>query len=226
MNLFFQIKNWMSTLLAAVLLAVSIQSAIADWNVVPTASMNPTIVEGDRVLVNKLAYDFRLPFTHRRLLTWNDPRRGDLAVFWAPEKEIPMVKRVVGVPGDSVVMRENRLFINGNAVDYELTNNSQKVLIAPESDYLQRVLIEDLSGRKHPVVLTPYRPSRDSFGPLTIPKGHYFMLGDNRDNSSDSRYFGLVERRRIFGRAAAVMISLNMEDNNRPRWWRFFMPLL
>ena len=219
------LKNWLNIIFTAGLLAVSIRMAVADWNVVPSESMNPTIVEGDRVLVNKLAYDLRVPFIHRRLFNWDDPKRGDIVVFYAPRKEIPMVKRVVGLPGDSVMMRDNRLCINGKTVDYEVTDKNQKLLIAPESDYLQRVLIENLSGRKHPVVLTPYRPSRNSFGPITIPAGNYFVLGDNRDNSSDSRYFGLVSRRRIFGRAAAVMISLNEKEENSPRWQRFFMPL-
>ncbi|MGD9212701.1 MAG: signal peptidase I [Desulfobacteraceae bacterium] len=214
------------TICAALLLAGSIRSAIADWNLVPTGSMNPTIVEGDRILVNKLAYDLKLPFTNRHLYTWQNPQRGDIVVFIAPETEIPMVKRVVGVPGDSIFMQDNHLYINGKPVLYENLSEKQKDLLAPECDYFQRVLIENLNGYKHSVILTPYRPSKNSFDPIPIPRDHYLVLGDNRDNSADSRYFGLVKRWRIMGQATTVMISLDLTDDNRPRWKRFFKPLL
>lgn len=220
------LKHCLPTLFTAILLAVSIRSAVADWNIVPTGSMRPTIVEGDRIFVNKLAYDLRLPFTQRHLYTWQEPQRGDIAVFIAPIEEIPMVKRVVGVPGDSILMQNNRLYINGEPLAYETITQKQRTQLSLECDYLQQVLIENIFGHRHLVTLTPYHPSKRSFGPIPIPPGHYLMLGDNRDSSADSRYFGLVQRRRILGRATTVLISLDSTNGNRPRWQRFFTGLL
>src|SRR5262249_35854880 len=94
------------------------RSAFADWMLVPTGSMNPTIVEGDRILVNKMAYGLRIPFTMTRLTEGEDPKRGDIVIFPSPKDGITLVKRVVGLPGETVEMRDERLFINGNAIDY------------------------------------------------------------------------------------------------------------
>ena len=111
-------SGWFS-FLVAMLVATSFKSAIADWNDIPTGSMEPTILVGDRVVVNKLAYDLKLPYTTLHLARWADPQRGDIVVFFSPEDEKRLIKRVVGVPGDRVAMLNNRLFINGEFVAYE-----------------------------------------------------------------------------------------------------------
>ena len=101
------------------MIATSFKSAIADWNIVPTGSMKPTILEGDRIFVNKLAYDLKIPYTTLHIATWGAPQRGDIVVFYSPVDGTRLVKRVVGIPGDSIAMRNNQLTINGEDIRYE-----------------------------------------------------------------------------------------------------------
>src|SRR5437868_11123609 len=107
------------SLVFVVLVVLSFRSSIADWNDVPSGSMKPTILEGDRVFVNKLAYDLKVPFTTWHLAEWSSPQRGEIVVFFSPKDGTRLVKRVVGLPGDVVELRENRLIINGTAMDYQ-----------------------------------------------------------------------------------------------------------
>jgi signal peptidase I len=214
-------KSWIFSILVALLVAGSFKSAIADWNVVPSGSMNPTILEGDRIFVNKLAYDLKVPFTTRHLAEWSDPRRGDIVVFFSPQDDKRLVKRVVGLPGDAIALENNHLLVNGNAVVYEPIAQSKRM----PSDADRFCVQEDLTGKKHPIQIIPRQPAPRTFGPVTVPEGHYLMMGDNRDNSADSRYFGFVPRDRIVGRATAVVISLNILDRYQPRWERFFTEL-
>jgi signal peptidase I len=213
-------KGWGYSIFIAVLIATSFRSAIADWNIVPSGSMKPTIVEGDRIFVNKLAYDLKIPYTTWHIAEWSSPKRGDIVVFYSPVDNKRLVKRVVGLPGDKIAMRNNILFINGKPLKYEDVNN-------PSNDSISNpyCLMEDLAGKKHPVMISPYHSSLRSFGPVTIPEGNYFMMGDNRDNSADSRYFGFVERDRIVGQATAIVASLDINNNYLPRWERFFTRL-
>lgn len=213
------IKGWLYTILISLLIATTFKSVIADWNIVPTGSMKPTIVEGDRILVNKLAYDLKVPYTTWHLSTWDDPQRGEIVVFYSPKDGTRMVKRVVGVPGDRVAMRNNQLYINGEPVVYHPINDSG------QSESEAFVISEDLAGRHHPVMITPHIPAKRSFGPVTVPEDQYLLMGDNRDNSADSRYFGFVDRHLIVGRATAVVISLDGNDGYKPRWKRFFTRL-
>lgn len=217
------LRGWLGSILVAVILATSFKSAIADWNEVPTGSMKPTIVEGDRIFVNKLAYDLKIPYTRFHLSVWGDPQRGDIVVFHSPADGTRLVKRVVGVPGDVIALSNNRLFVNGQAAVYE----AQPFPDAPQESGAAAPLLftEAVDGREHPVLIYPRRPSLRTFGPITVPEGHYFMMGDNRDNSADSRYFGFVARKLIVGRTSSVVISLDIHDHFRPRWERFFSRL-
>ncbi len=219
------LRGWVGSFIIALLIATSIKSAIADWYVVPTGSMIPTIIEGDRIFVNKLAYDLKVPYTTWHMATWDNPKRGDIVVFYSPEDGKRLVKRVIGISGDTIAMRDNRLFINGEAVKYEPFPKNTLSGGSSDNNLNQLILSEDLTGRDHPVMITPYSPSRRSFGPLTVPKGQYFMMGDNRDNSADSRYFGFVERKQIVGRAITVVMSLDLDNYYWPRWERFFTKL-
>lgn len=218
-------KGWGWSIVIAILIATSFRSAIADWNDVPTGSMKPTILEGDRIFVNKLAYDLKVPFTTWHLARWDDPKRGDIVVFFSPENGKRLVKRVIGIPGDVIAMRQNQLFINGEALQYEPLD--QEIIDQIKLDQRLQYLLftENLTGNKHLMMLMPLRPFPRSFAPVTVPEGHYFMMGDNRDDSADSRFFGFVERKRIVGQATAIVLSVNPENYYYPRWDRFFSRL-
>lgn len=200
-----------------ILIVSSLRSALADWNDVPTGSMKPTIQEGDRVVVNKLAYDLKVPFTTIKIVGWDDPKRGDIVVLFSPVDGTRLVKRVVALPGDQVEMRENQLYINGQVA------KQSPIATTELADYGRAyVLAENLQGHTHKMMVTPDIPAVRSFGPVVVPQGNYFVLGDNRDNSNDSRFIGFIERRRIVGEAVAVAFSLDRSHFFTPRFDRFF----
>jgi signal peptidase I len=219
------LRGWGYSIFVALLIATSFKSVIADWNIVPTGSMKPTILEGDRIFVNKLAYDLKIPYTTLHIAEWGDPQRGDIVVFYSPADGKRLVKRIVGIPGDSIAMLNNQLIINGEKIEYEPINYSKTNALSSTIGANQKGFIENLSHTRHPVMMTPQRPSLRSFGPVTIPEGKYYMMGDNRDNSADSRYFGFVERSRVVGQATSIVISLNINNRHQPRWERFFTNL-
>jgi signal peptidase I len=207
------------------LVVFSLRSSLADWSDVPTGSMKPTILEGDRVFVNKLAYDLKVPFTTRHLAQWSNPQRGDIVVFFSPKDGQRLVKRVVGLPGDTLELRHNSLVINGQAVEYRpIAEELLRDVAAP--DRARSVFaVEQLAEHRHAVAAIPAVPAMRNYGPFVVPEGHYFMMGDNRDNSFDSRYFGPVERKRIVGQATAVALSFDREHYWFPRWDRFLTAL-
>jgi signal peptidase I len=192
--------------LVFVVALVIFRSAVADWNDVPSGSMLPTIREGDRLYVDKLAYDLRLPFTHRSLHRLAEPQRGDIVVFESERAAKRLVKRVIGLPGDVVAMRHDMLYLNGEAVSYAPLPGGQQA-----SDWL-----EQLEGHPHAVRFLGRGDPLESFGPVQVPDGHLLVLGDNRDNSADSRVHGFVPRSEIVGRAERVLFSLDYD--------RFFLP--
>ncbi len=212
-------------LLIMLLVMFAFRSAIADWNDVPTGSMKPTIMEGDRLLVNKLAYDLKVPFTTWHLAQWDNPKRGDIVVFFSPADGQRLVKRVVGLPGDRIELANNDLIVNGTPVKYEtLPQKTVNELPVAEQSH-HEYATEELAEHPHPVMATPSLSAPRTFGPVVVPPDKYFMMGDNRDNSYDSRFYGCVERRQIVGRASAVVISLDRGDYYLPRWHRFFTGL-
>jgi signal peptidase I len=201
------------------------RSSFADWNKVPTGSMKPTILEGDRVFVNKMAYDLKVPFTTLHLAEWSAPQRGDIVVFYSPQDGTRLVKRTVGLPGDMVELRNDELIINGEKVAYQSITDDLLRDVAATDRASSVYASEALPGRSHLVAGIPEISAKRNFGPTQVPEGCYFMMGDNRDNSYDSRYFGAVKRNRILGRATAVVASLDPEHHGRPRWDRFFSAL-
>ena len=222
-------KLWRESrgLLLTILILTAVRSAIADWNDVPSGSMNPTIVEGDRVFVNKLAYDLKVPFTTWHIAQWSNPKRGDIVVFFSPADGIRLVKRVIGLPGDSIELVNDRLFVNGVPAAYEPLPDSVGRDV-PATKIGPRFFANERAPNSpvHPVTILPRVPAKRSFGPIPVPEGHYFMMGDNRDNSNDSRFWGTVDRGQIVGRASMVMMSLDHQHYYAPRWHRFFTELL
>ena len=212
-------------LLILALVMFSIRSSLADWNDVPTGSMKPTIIEGDRVFVNKLAYDLKVPFTTWHIAEWGNPQRGDIAVFYSPHDGQRLVKRVIGLPGDTVELRKEKLFLNGEPVDYAPLDEAVSAQVVEAERNASLFATEQLPSRPHAVMATPALPAPRNFGPVTVPEGEYFMMGDNRDNSFDSRFWGSVSRKQILGRATAVVISLDRANWWKPRWDRSFTSL-
>lgn len=218
-------KEWRVPIFFIIFVVIPIKSSLADWNWVPTGSMNPTILEGDLIFVDKAAYDLRIPLTLHRLAKWSDPKRGDIVICFSPEDGIRLVKRVVGLPGDTIQMRNNTLFLNGEPVVYTRIGLSYREI--PSSNRPVRCVLatEDLDGITHAVMSIPSIRAMRSFGPVTVPRGSYFVMGDNRDSSRDSRYFGFVDRESIVGKAMGVIGSFDITDKYQPRFGRFFESL-
>jgi signal peptidase I len=191
------------------------RSSLADWNTVPSGSMKPTILEGDRILVNRIVYDLRFPFTAIVLFQLSDPVRGDIIVFDSKASDKRLVKRCVGMPGDTLEIRDNRLIINGEQLPYED--------LAEADSSIDRK--EFLLGAEHVIRIHKSGSGVSNYGPIEIPAGHYLALGDNRDDSADSRYIGLVPRAEIIGRSKTVVASLDYGNHYVPRWDRFFHTL-
>ena len=206
-------------LIAFLVLMALFRSAIADWNVVPSGSMLPTIREGDRIVVDKMAYDLRIPFTHIAIAHLHDPQRGDIVTVDSSAAHELIVKRLIGVPGDVVAMRDNVLYIDGKRAGYQPVDITG---VEGDASSPGEYLDEKLGHVTHVVRLSVLAPSpRRSFGPVTVPKGEYLMLGDNRDDSADSRYFGFFPRNELMGRARRVAYSLDPDRHHMPRMDRF-----
>jgi len=219
------LRGWGFSILAAVLIATSFKSAIADWNDVPTGSMKPTILVGDRVFINKLSYGLKIPYTTWHIVRWENPKRGDIVVFYSPLDGKRLIKRMIGLPGDEIALYRNTLFLNGKPLQYrtaEGTSVQPKITIPPEK---HSYLIENLAGKHHHIMFAGTRTPLDSFDPVFVPEDKVFVMGDNRDNSADSRVFGFVDIDQIVGRATAIALS---RDGSflKPRWERFFKKLL
>jgi signal peptidase I len=182
------------------------RTAVADWNPIPSGSMRPTLLEGDVVLVNRLAYDLKLPLTDQVLLPLGEPRRGDVVTFSSPRDGTRLIKRIVGLPGDRVALRDGVLVLNGRPL-VPTGERSHGETLAPGWVVEARRASEDLGGRTHAVQMLPGLRGRSDMAEATVPAGHYFMLGDNRDNSADSRVIGTVPREKLIGRAHRVLVS-------------------
>jgi signal peptidase I len=211
--------------LILIALLLTFRSALADWYDVPTGSMQPTILEGERIFVNKLAYGLRVPFTSTRAATWAMPKRGDIVTFPSPRDGIRLIKRVAALPGDSVEIRGGRLLLNGEPQPTKAAVEPLAWPLPPDDAGAHRFLDETLAGVCHQVMLTPARgPGRD-FGPVVVPVGQCFVLGDNRDNSADSRYIGFIPLSSLEGNAKIIVLSVDRDRHWKPRWGRFFHSL-
>lgn len=215
-------RNSGKPILIVIIVLSAMRSSFADWNDVPTGSMKPTILEGDRIFVNKLAYDLKVPFTNWRLVEWSEPQRGEIVILFSPKDGTRLVKRIVGVPGDRIELRNNRLAVNGSVLEYDYGGAGD----ALDDDVPSHVILEEhLGDHEHTIAVTAGLTAPRLFGPVTVPADSFIVMGDNRDNSADSRVFGFVPRDRIVGRSSRVLISLNPKNYYLPRWSRFFKVL-
>ena len=192
---------------------------------IPSGSMIPTLLIGDWLFVNKLVYGPHIPFTDINLPGYADPKRGEVVVFVSPpqrdeaamgnDSTPTLVKRLVGMPGDTLYMRDGLLHVNGMAQrqGYAAANNpvGNPNEISPLFDWQHQIALKNTRFGS-----APTQPTHDHWGPLLIPAGHFFMMGDNRYNSKDSRYWGVVPRENVRGRPMFVYYSWNADDSDRP----------
>jgi len=220
-------KNWLREnkgfLLFLALFGI-FRTAVADWNPIPSSSMHPNLLEGDVVFVNRLAYNVKLPLTNIVLGTTGEPQRGDIVTFSSPVNGMRLIKRVIALPGDRVEMRNEQLIINGRPASYSALDHGMENIKGVGELAAVRV-DETLGSSSHAIQFLPQVQARRDFAPLVVPPGQYMMLGDNRDNSEDSRYIGLVPRALLIGRAERVLASADITGNWHPRTERFGMSL-
>ncbi len=216
-------RNWLRNnrgLIIFLLLFGLFRTGIADWNPIPSGSMRPTLLEGDVVFVNRLAYDLKVPLTDIIVSHLGEPERGDIVTFSRPGDGTRLIKRVVALPGDLVEMRSKRLFINGSMADYQ----PKAALMEPDGNAGLSPAMrwrEQLSGAAYDIQWYTDTATAPDFGPLRVPRGQFLMLGDNRDRSADSRFFGLVPREKLIGRAERLLVSVAYQHDWSPRFGRF-----
>lgn len=185
---------------------------------IPSGSLEPTLLVGDFILVNKFDYGVRLPVIHKKIMDNHTPQRGDIMIFrWPPNPAYDFIKRVIGVPGDHIKYIDKELYVNGQKMPQEFLQDT----MAREEDGAEWKALEkreDLAGFKHRIMINPDRSSQN-FEDIVVPPGMYFMMGDNRDDSADSRFFGFVPEENIVGKAVMIWMSWdNIKD--RVRWDR------
>lgn len=236
-------EGW-GSLVIAIVIALIVRWAFVEAYVIPSSSMLPTLLVHDHIFVNKAAYGMRVPFSEKWISHWGQVKRGDVIVFKYPnEKDIYFIKRVVGLPGDKVLYENGKLYLNDKLIETEatpqspewtqLTDNDFRHEDDPEaktmskSDFMD--MTEKLGDRSHDILLKKDQPAGRSEGPYTVPAAQLFVMGDNRDNSHDSRRWGFLPEDLILGRAMFVWLSC--EDTSRLkflcdpttlRWSRFF----
>jgi signal peptidase I len=187
-----------------------LRTAVADWNPVPSGSMRPTVIEGDVVLVNRLAYALKLPLTDVELVRTGELQRGDVVTLSSPVDGTRLLKRLVAVGGDVVAMHGGRLVVNGEVAPYDAVERVEAEPLAPGFEVPALRMDEHLGASTRRVQWLPSRPSMRDVDPVTVPPDHVMVMGDNRDNSLDSRAWGFVPRHLLIGRAHHVLVSGSM----------------
>jgi len=207
--------EWTKIFQVSVLLFLLIRTFLVEAFKIPSGSMENTLQVGDFLLVNKLVYGAEVPFTHARLPRLRQPQRGDVMVFeWPEDPTKNFVKRLVGVPGDTLEMRDGTLIRNGKTLEERYVEHTEPDMDpAPEDFRWQRDYLV-----KTAAAAGGYHPSRNNWGPLVVPNGNYFVLGDNRDNSLDSRYWGFVADSLVKGRPFVIYYSYSPDSVDTFAW--------
>ena len=202
---FKNIKAELISLLGLILLICAFKSTFAANYTVPTGSMKPTIEPGDKLFVNKMAYDIRIPFTKLRIVEHSSPQRGDIIVFECPyDPATTFVKRLVGLPGDLIEVENGFVAINGQPLKISIKNQEAIANVITTGG----VYSESLGNRTYSVRRVPTKVSSHPIK-VRVPAGHYFAMGDNRDESADSRSWGFVPKENLWGKAKFIYFSFN-----------------
>lgn len=202
------LREYIEAAVIAVLLALFIRTFIVQAFKIPSGSMKPTLLIGDHILVNKFIYGIKIPFTDRYLIQINRPKRGDIVVFkWPTDENKDFIKRVVGIGGDKIAIIDDALHVNGEKIKIQYVENYRDRSLIQAKKY-----IEFLDGCEH-YILDEYA-GQENYGPVTVPDESLFVMGDNRDNSHDSRYWGFVSLNKLKGKAIIIYWSW-------PHWKRF-----
>ena len=207
--------DWAKVITISLVLFVGIKTFLMEAFKIPSGSMERTLLVGDFLLVNKVVYGAEVPLVHKRLPALRQPSRGDVIVFeWPKDRSKNFVKRLVGLPGDTLAMRDGVLIRDGVAVSEPYVSHSD-----PEADPVW----EEFRWQSNFLVKTAgaavaYHPSRNNWGPLVVPESQYFVLGDNRDNSLDSRYWGFVPDSLLRGRPEVVYFSFSPDSSQDLAW--------
>lgn len=193
------------SLFPVLLLVLVFRSFLFEPFKIPSGSMIPTLWIGDFIVVNKYAYGLRLPVLNSKLVETGEPERGDIIVFRFPEDErVNYIKRVVGLPGDTITYRDKMLYINGEPAEQEPAGRWEGIGLNRNVPGTRPVMrMEYLAGEPHPIVVYPSRPN-GRVEAVTVPEGHYFVMGDNRDQSLDSRAWGFVPEENLVGKAVRI----------------------
>jgi signal peptidase I len=193
-----RIIEYLEAIIIAILIAFFIRTFVVQAFKIPSGSMKPTLLIGDHLLVNKFIYGVKIPFVRKTMVSISEPKRGDVVVFIYPEDHSKdFIKRVIGVSGDTIEIRNKKIFLNG----------------LPYND-AHGVYVDDF------IIPGSIQP-RDNFGPFTVPKDALFTMGDNRDQSYDSRFWGVVDKKDVLGKAMIIYWSWDKEVHN-VRWSRIF----
>jgi signal peptidase I len=185
-----KLYDWIKSLAIALVIALFIRAFIVEAFKIPSSSMEDTLLIGDHILVNRFVYGVRMPFSGATIIPVGTPKHGDIIVFrYPPKPSIYFIKRCIGTPGDVIEIKNKALFRNGKKINEPYAIHRDKQIYPRDTDYQ---MAKTLSG------------SRDNFGPIKVPPHSYFMMGDNRDNSYDSRYWGFVPEKNLTGKAFII----------------------
>ena len=221
---------------SALLLVLVIRSSVIEAFKIPSGSMIPTLLVGDQIFVNKFSYGLRVPFTDwigekpLYFFRTKEPARGDIIVFKYPvDPDIYFIKRVVGIPGDTIEMKNKVVTINGKPFEHSAVPAARidsifKSLEDSASEYPRDrmdVHFEKFDHETATIMVDKQSYFSENFAPITVPEGQYFVMGDNRDNSKDSRFWGFVPEKNIVGKATFIWLSLDKKPNEFPKGLRF-----
>src|SRR5690606_32986482 len=206
--------EWVKSIAIAAVIFVVVRAFLVQTYTITSGSMENTALVGDFLIVSKAAYGTRVPLVGLRIPGYEDIDRGEIIVFQGPHQpELDLLKRVVGIPGDTIEMRNRVLYVNGEPVDEPYVRH-----IMPDADGTHPSMAWQVPYLLNGGAPNPYQPSLNNWGPIVVPPNQYFVLGDNRDDSLDSRYWGFVDRDLIKGRALFVYFSYD-RDRGRPFGW-------